>query len=139
MIFLYNCNYNNCSCNCECLVYIYSLVAFNVYTLKNDKKKLQIKKKKYFVKRVSFDEEKDVFAAKKDNGYMFIITSRFKFLDVKIYIGPGLTYDVWCRSMGCKIHKLAFPYEWLDSYKKLNLPCHNIVFQYFSQHSTVDV
>ena len=44
MIFLYNCNYNNCYCNCECLVYIYSLVAFNVYTLKNDKKNLQIKK-----------------------------------------------------------------------------------------------
>ena len=39
LIFLYNCNYNNCYCNCECLVYIYSLVAFNVYTLKNDKKK----------------------------------------------------------------------------------------------------
>ena len=48
LIFLYNCNYNNCYCNCECLVYIYSLVAFNVYTLKNDKKKLQIKKKKCF-------------------------------------------------------------------------------------------
>ena len=48
LIFLYNCNYNNCYCNCECLVYIYSLVAFNVYTLKNDKKKLQIKKKTFF-------------------------------------------------------------------------------------------
>ena len=50
--------------------------------------------KEYFVKRISFDEEKDahedVFAAKKDNGYMFITTSRFKFLDVKNYIGPGL-------------------------------------------------
>ena len=46
LIFLYNCNYNNCYCNCECLVYIYSLVAFNVDTLKNDKKKLQIKKKR---------------------------------------------------------------------------------------------
>ena len=38
LIFLYNYNYNNCYCNCECVVYIYSLVAFNVYTLKNDKK-----------------------------------------------------------------------------------------------------
>ena len=53
--------------------------------------------KEYFVKRISFDEEKDahedVFAAKKDNGYMFITTSRFKFLDAKNYIGPGLSYD----------------------------------------------
>ena len=96
--------------------------------------------KEYFVKRISFDEEKDahedVFAAKKDNGYMFITTSRFKFLDVKSYIGPGLSYDAWCRSMGCKLHKLVFPYEWLDSYEKLNLPCHDIVFQDF--FSTLD-
>ena len=88
--------------------------------------------KEYFVKRISFDEEKDthedVLAAKKDTGYMFITTSRFKFLDVKNYIGPGLSY---------KLHKLLFPYEWLDSYKKLNLPCLNIVFQYF--FSTLDV
>ena len=48
LIFSYNCNYNNCSCNCECLVYIYSLVAFNVYTLKNDKKKITNKKKKKY-------------------------------------------------------------------------------------------
>ena len=87
--------------------------------------------KEYFVKRVSFDEEKDGFAAKKDNGYMFITTSRFKFLDVKNYIGPGLSYDAGCRSMGFKLHKLVFPYEWLDSYEKLNFPCHNIVFQDF--------
>ena len=53
--------------------------------------------KEYFVKRISFDEEKDVFAAKKDNGYMFITTSRFTFLDVKNYIGPGLSYDAWCQ------------------------------------------
>ena len=90
--------------------------------------------KEYFVKRVSFDE--DVFAAKKDNGYMFITTSRFKFLDVKNYIGPGLSYNAWCRSMGCKLHKFVFPYKWLDSYEKLNLPCHNIVFQDF--FSTLD-
>ena len=53
--------------------------------------------KEYFVKRISFDEKKDahedVFAAKEGNGYMFITTSRFKFLDVKNYIGPGLSYD----------------------------------------------
>ena len=51
---------------------------------------------------------------------MFLTTSKFKFLDVKNYIGLGLSYGAWCKSMGCKLQKLMFPYEWLDSYKKLS-------------------
>ena len=51
---------------------------------------------------------------------MFLTTSKFKFLDVKNYVGPGLSYDAWCKSMGCRLQKLMFPYEWLDSYKKLS-------------------
>ena len=49
-----------------------------------------------------------------------LTTSKFKFLDVKNYIGPGLSYDAWCKSMGCRLQKLMFPYKWLDSYKKLS-------------------
>ena len=51
---------------------------------------------------------------------MFLNTSKFKFLDVKNYIDPGLSYDAWCKSVGCRLQKLMFPYEWLDSYKKLS-------------------
>ena len=51
---------------------------------------------------------------------MFLTTPRFKFLDVKNYIGPGLSYDAWCKSMGCKLQELMLPYEWLDSYQNLN-------------------
>ena len=80
--------------------------------------------KEYFVKDASYNKEgeynKDVFAAKKENDYMFLITSKFKFLDVKNYLGPGLSYDAWCKSMGCRLQKLMFPYEWLDSYEKLS-------------------
>ena len=39
---------------------------------------------------------------------MFLTTSKFKFLDVKNYIGLGLSYDAWCKSMGCKLQKLMF-------------------------------
>ena len=43
--------------------------------------------KEYFVKEVSFNKEEecneDVFAAKKENSYMLLTTSKFKFLDVK--------------------------------------------------------
>ena len=45
---------------------------------------------------------------------------RITILDVKNYIGPGLSYAAWCKSMGCKLQKLMFPYEWLDGYKKLS-------------------
>ena len=62
----------------------------------------------------------DMFASKKENDYMFLTTSKFKFLDVKNYIGPGLSYDAWCKLMGCRLQKLMFPYEWLHSYEKLS-------------------
>ena len=53
---------------------------------------------------------------------MFLTTSKFKFLDAKNYIGPGLSY-AWCKSMGCRLQKLMFPYEWLDGYEKLSHVC----------------
>ena len=69
--------------------------------------------KKYFVKKSSCSKEdecnEDVFAVKKVNGYMFLTTSKFKSLDVKKYIGPGLSYDTWCKSMGCRLQKLMSP------------------------------
>ena len=62
-----------------------------------------------------------------------LTTSKFKFLDVKNYIGPGLSYDAWCKSMGCRLQKLMFPYKWLDSIQiktftvTLNLPLQEII------------
>ena len=51
---------------------------------------------------------------------MLLTTSKFKFLDVKNYIGPGLSYDAWCKSVGGRLQKSMFPYEWLDGYEKLS-------------------
>ena len=63
--------------------------------------------KEFFVKEFSYNKEgvcnQDVFFAKKENGHMFLITPKFKFFDIKNYIGPGLSYDAWCNSMGCKL------------------------------------
>ena len=57
--------------------------------------------KEYFVKEISYNKydkyNEDVFAAKKENDYMFLTTSKFKFLDVKNCIEAGLSYDAWCQ------------------------------------------
>ena len=80
--------------------------------------------KKYVVKKIAYNKDdkcnEDVFAAKKENDYMFLTTSKFKFLDVKNYGGPGLSYDAWCKSMVCRLQKSMFPYDCLDSHEKLS-------------------
>ena len=74
--------------------------------------------KEYFVKNLAIIS--DVNVAKKENSYMFLSTSNFKFLDIKNYLAPGLSYDAWCRAYGCELQKLAFPNEWFDSFENLN-------------------
>ena len=74
--------------------------------------------KEYFV--WSLSDISDVTVAKKDNSYMFLTTPKLKFLDVRNYLVPGLSYAGWCKANGCALEKLFFPYEWLDSYEKLN-------------------
>ena len=74
--------------------------------------------KEYFVKDIA--EISDVNVAKKGNSYMFLSLPNFKFLDIKSYLAPGLSYDAWRRAYGCELQKLAFPYEWFDSFDKLN-------------------
>ena len=69
--------------------------------------------KKYFVKEISYNKDnkcnEDVFAAKKENNYMFLTTSKFKFLDVKNYVGPGLSYDARYKPTNFRQQKLMFP------------------------------
>ena len=58
--------------------------------------------------------------AKKDNNYMFLTTSKFKFIDIKNFLAPGMSYAKWCKTLDCGLEKLVFPYEWLTSYNKLS-------------------
>ena len=74
--------------------------------------------KEYFVKNLT--RISDVNVSKKENSYMFLSTPKFKFLDIKSYLAPGLSYAAWCRAYGTEPQKLVFPYEWFDSFDKLN-------------------
>ena len=62
--------------------------------------------KEYFVIKISYSKKdechEDVFAAKKENDYMLLTTSKFKSLDVKNYIGPSLSYDASQWVEDCK-------------------------------------
>lgn len=51
---------------------------------------------------------------------MFLTTPKFTFLDVKNCIAPGLSYDVWCKSIKYKLQNFMFPYEWLDIFEELS-------------------
>ena len=85
--------------------------------------------KEHLVSTVSADEV--VKVAKKDNSYMFLMCSKFKFLDVINYIAPGQSLDIWCKSMECAVQKLVFPYEWLDNYAKLETAVSELTWEDF--------
>ena len=63
--------------------------------------------KEYFEKQNSYNKDDEcneaVFAAKKENNYTLLTTSKIKFLDVKNYIGPGLSYEAWYNSIGSRL------------------------------------
>ena len=54
------------------------------------------------------------------NSYMFLITFWFTFLDVRNYLAPSLSYDGWCKANGCQMQKFVFPYKWPDDHERLS-------------------
>ena len=85
--------------------------------------------KKYFVEELAKAEvtqlggalkHPEIFVARKENDYMFLTTDKFKFLDIKNFLGGGMSYENWCKSLDCKLEKLVFPYKWLTNYEKLS-------------------
>jgi hypothetical protein len=70
----------------------------------------------------SFEDcgEEVSFTIKKANAYMSLKTQRLKFLDVRSYLAPNYSYDAFITAYKCKLEKGFFPYDYFDSYDKLN-------------------
>ena len=77
--------------------------------------------KEHFAERLS-DTTGKVRVAKNENKIMFLFFKDFRFLDIIIYLGPGVSYEKWIKAYECSSEKTWFPYEWFDSPETLNYP-----------------
>lgn len=89
--------------------------------------------REYFVEQLS-DTTGKVRVAKNGNKIMFILTNKFRFLDIMNYLGPGTTYDKWIKAYESKSKKSWLPYDWFDSPNKLDYPGLPEYSEWFSQH-----
>jgi hypothetical protein len=66
--------------------------------------------------------DKNPFILKAANRYKSIKTTQFLFLDQMSYCASGTSLDAFAKAYGIGEVKEIFPYEWLDSYEKLDYP-----------------
>ena len=88
-----------------------------VITFNGAKYDLNVLKKHMIPVLVEMDCVKSVI--KKGSSYMCIILDELKFLDIIFFLAPGFNYSSFLKAYGASEAKSYFPYEYLDSYKKL--------------------
>ncbi len=87
--------------------------------------------KQYLHKSLEDCGEEVSFTIKKANAYMSLKTQHLQFLDIRSYLAPNYSYDAFIKAYKCKIEKGFFPYDYFDSYDKLNeteLPSHDLFY-----------
>ncbi len=60
------------------------------------------------------------FVVKKNNNYVCLATEKFKFLDMMNYLPPGVSYDDFLVTFNVPVRKSYFPYEYFDSFDRLD-------------------
>ena len=60
------------------------------------------------------------FVVKRQGALSCVQTRRLKFLDICNFIAPGFSYSKYLKAFGCEEEKGFFPYEWMDSLKRLD-------------------
>ena len=66
--------------------------------------------------------DKIVFTLKKANSFLCLKTTKLRFLDIQNFLAPGFSHGKFFNAYGCGDWKFYFPYEFIDSIKKLIFP-----------------
>ena len=72
------------------------------------------------IKHLGIVHDKTAFIIKKNNSYLSIANSQFKFLDITNYLPAGTSYSQFLKTFKVQESKFFFPYEFLNSYEKLD-------------------
>src|SRR5208283_3599765 len=83
-----------------------------------------------FMQEILERDEKPM-AIKSGNRYKFIKAANFLFLDQVQYLPANYNLDQFMKAFEGGEQKGYFPYEWLDSYDKLNRPFAELKIEYF--------
>ena len=75
--------------------------------------------------------DKTPFVLKTGNRYRSIKTNQFLFLDQMSYCAAGTSLDSFVKAYDVGENKGIFPYEWLDSYEKLDYPITDLRIEHF--------
>ena len=67
-------------------------------------------------------QETDIYTIKKNNIYLSVSVPDLKFIDISNYLAVGSSYSQFLKAYGSDIPKGIFPYEWFDTFEKLNFP-----------------
>ena len=65
------------------------------------------------------DQDESCFVIKRQNTFMCFSTNKLRFLDIKNYLAPGVSYEKYLKAYGCSVQKGHFPYEYIDDLRKL--------------------
>jgi hypothetical protein len=97
--------------------------------------------KQYLHKSLEDYGESVSFSIKKANSYMSLKTQHLQFLDIRSYLAPNYSYDAFIKAYKCKLDKGFFPYDYFDSYEKINdtkLPSHELFFSKMKNKNITD-
>jgi hypothetical protein len=62
---------------------------------------------------------------------MSLKSQHLQILDVRSYLAPNYSYDAFIEAYKCKIEKVFSPYDYFDSFDKLDeseLPSHDLFY-----------